>query len=115
MRSFFKMLVCLNALATPAMATQCLDVKDIKSFTQGGRSGVQVTTVENRLFDVSFKAACPYHLSSHFVYQRWQYGRCLKPGDSLQIAGGGACVVAEVTEKPSNLPPGSGRGNPGPY
>ena len=45
MRSFFKVLVCLNAFATPAMATQCLDVKDIKSFSQGGRAGVQVTTV----------------------------------------------------------------------
>ena len=109
MRGFLCVVLGLWTGTVAAEANQrCLQVRDIASFSQGGREGVQVTTYENRLYDVRFSAPCAHHLNSHFVYQQWQLGRCLTPRDTLQMNTGGACVVASVREIPSSLPPGSG-------
>jgi hypothetical protein len=98
----------LAGTASAGAAQQCLQVRDIASFSQDGREDVQVKTYENRLYDVRFSAPCAHHLNSHFVYQPWHLGRCLSSRDTLQMNTGGACVVASVQEVPSNLPPGSG-------
>lgn len=122
------MAMCL-IFAGPAMADSdlqstkdCLVVHDISSFSQGGRQNVQngemsviATTFENGQWRVGFKGLCPYHLNSHFVYEHWQLGRCLKQGDALQIAGGGACFVENVQQVHSDLPPGPGQGRHGTY
>jgi hypothetical protein len=110
--------IVLALLAIPPTASateQCLAVKDIESFSQDGRAQMQVTTYENRLYDVTFKAPCAHNLGSHFVYQQWQLHRCLSHNDTLTTNKGGVCVVAQVREMPSHLPPGSGRGSPEVY
>lgn len=109
MRISSSIVLALLALPSAAGATQqCLAVKDIASFSQDGRAQMQVTTYQNRLYDVTFKAPCAHNLGTHFVYQQWQLHRCLGHGDALTTNKGGVCVVAQVHEIPSHLPPGSG-------
>ena len=116
MRHIGSVLLAMAVTASSASATQqCLAVRDIASFSQGGRSAIQVTTVDNRLYDVTFKGLCAHNLGSHFVYQQWHLGRCLSHNDALPMNTGGACVVEAVREVPSHLPPGSGRGAPEAY
>jgi hypothetical protein len=113
MRTIAGVFFVLLAITTSARANpSCLAVRNIESFSQSGRNAVQVTTFDNRLYDVKFKTVCAHDLGSYFVYQQWQLGRCLAQNDTLRVNTGGACVVASVHEVPSYLPPGSGRGSP---
>jgi hypothetical protein len=113
MRNIGGALLFMVVATSSANATQqCLAVRDIASFSQGGRSGVQVTTFDNRLYNVTFRGLCAHNLNSHFIYEQWQLGRCLSHNDTLRMNTGGACVVEAVREVPSHRPPGSGRGAP---
>ncbi|MBN9567513.1 MAG: hypothetical protein J0H79_07895 [Alphaproteobacteria bacterium] len=96
----------LSVMAAPAASgsTQCLQTRDVASFSQGGRLAVVATAKDGRKYDVAFRNACPYHLNSHFVYEQWKLGRCLTAGDALPISTGGACIVASVKARPAASP-----------
>jgi hypothetical protein len=97
----------LSAVAAPAApdTTQCLQTRDVASFSQGGRLAVVATAKDGRKYDVAFRNACPYHLNSHFVYEEWKLGRCLTAGDTLPISTGGACIIASVKPQPAAMHP----------
>lgn len=90
------------ALASPAFADRCLDMKDADRTHFTSDRVMTVTTKDRRFYTVTFRKGCvvqKYPLT-HFVYEQWTL-ECVKRGDVFPTNSHGPCFVESIQQSAS--------------
>jgi hypothetical protein len=100
MRSLYAALALFLIADTAHAGDACLNMSMATRTTFPSQDEMRVETRDNTVFAVRFHRGCRVtEPRTHFVYEPWTLGPCLRHGQAFTTNHGGVCVVDDVSRQ----------------